>query len=102
MASRPKRKYTSVREQDALLEAFYQNLDQEDEDFLEHRFIGEDENDFYPKDIDSDGGNDEAAVVEEPEEPKINKSETTNDMENNADKGNDNEHSKTSAEIPRK
>ena len=30
MASRPKRKYTSVHEQDALFEAFYQDLDQED------------------------------------------------------------------------
>ena len=39
MASRLKRKYTSVREQDALLEAFYQDLDQEDEDFLGNRFI---------------------------------------------------------------
>ena len=42
MASRLKRKYTSVREQDALLEAFYQDLDQDldqDEDFLGNRFI---------------------------------------------------------------
>ena len=46
MDSRPKRKYTSVREQDALLEAFYQDLDQEDEDFLGNRFIGEDGDDF--------------------------------------------------------
>ena len=50
MASRPKRKYTSVGEQDALLEAFCQDLDQEDEDFLGNRFIGEDEDDCYPED----------------------------------------------------
>ena len=102
MASRPKRKYTSVREQDGLLESFYQYLDQEDEDFLGNRCIGEDEGDFYSEDSDSNGGNDEPAAVEESEEPEIDESEMTHDKENNTDKGNDNEHSKTSTEIPRK
>lgn len=57
MALRPKRKYTSVPEHDALLEAFYQNLDQEDEDFLKNRFIEGDKDNFSPEDSDSDGGN---------------------------------------------
>ena len=91
IASRPKRKYTSVQEQDGLLESFYQDLDQEDEDFLGNRCIGEDEDDFYSEDSDSNGGNDE-----------IDGNEMTHDKENNIDKRNDNEHSKTSTEIPRK
>lgn len=66
MALRPKRKYTSVPEHDALLEAFYQNLDQEDEDFLKNKFIEADKDNFSPVGSDSDGGNDKPAVVEEP------------------------------------
>ena len=96
MASRPKRKYTSILQQDALLETFYQDLDQEDEDFLGNRFTGDDEDNFYPEDSDSDGGNDEPAALEEPE---IDESEMTNDKENNVDEGNDNEHFKTSGDF---
>lgn len=33
MALRPERKYASVREQDASFDAFYQDLDQQDEDY---------------------------------------------------------------------
>ena len=55
-------------------------------------FIGEDEDDFYPEDSDSDGGNDEPTVVEEPKEPEVDESGMTNDKANNVDKGNDNEH----------
>ena len=69
MASRPKRKYTSVRElKHVLLEAFYKDLDQEDKDFLGNRFIGEIGNDFYPDDSGSDGRNDVSALVEESDE----------------------------------
>ena len=49
------------------MDAFYQDLDQEDEDFFGNRFIGEDGDDFYPEDSDSDERNDEPAFVEEPE-----------------------------------
>ena len=69
------------------LRHFHQDLYQEDEDFLGNRSFGEDEDDFYPEDSDSDGENDKPAVIEEPEEPKTDESEMTND------KGNDNEHS---------
>ena len=79
MALRPERKYASVREQDASLDAFYQDFDQDDEDFLGNRFIGEDKDDFNPEGSDSDGGNDEPAVVEEPETEE---SEMKNDKEN--------------------
>ena len=69
MASRPKRKYTSVRElKHVLLEAFYKDIDQEDKDFLGNRFIGEIGNDFYPDDSGSDGRNDVSALVEESDE----------------------------------
>ena len=40
--------------------------------------------------------------MKEPEEPEIDGREMTNDKENNVDKRNENEHSKTSAEIPQK
>ena len=102
MASMPRIIYASFREQDALLDTFYQDLDQEDKDFLGNRFTGEDEDDFYHKGSDSDGENHEPAVVEETEGPEIDESEMTNDKKNNVDKGNNNELSKTSAEIPRK
>ena len=57
VSSRSKRKYTSVHKQDALLETFYQDLDQQDEDFLGNRFIGEDEDNTYPEGSNNDGGN---------------------------------------------
>ena len=41
MDSRPKRKFTPLLEQDALLEAFYEELDESEESFLENRFIDE-------------------------------------------------------------
>ena len=41
MDSRPKRKLTPLLEQDALLEAFYEELDESEESFLENRFIDE-------------------------------------------------------------
>ena len=47
MASRPKRKYTSIREQEELLRQLYEDFDKDEEDFLGRRFIDND-----------DGGND--------------------------------------------
>ena len=44
MATRPKRKYQTTSEQNALLEEFYRELDEEDELLLGNRFVGE-END---------------------------------------------------------
>ena len=46
MAMRPKRKYQTTREQNALLEEFYRELDEEDQLFLGNRFVGE-ENDTH-------------------------------------------------------
>ena len=43
MASRPKRKFAVLREQDALLEAFYNELNEGEESFLGNRFIDEDD-----------------------------------------------------------
>ena len=57
MSSRSKRKYTSVHKQDDLLETFYQDLEEQDEDFLGNRFIGEDEDNIYPEGSNNDGGN---------------------------------------------
>ena len=57
MSSRSKRKYTSVHKQDALLETFYQDLDEQDEDFLGNKFIGEDEDNIYLEGSNNDGGN---------------------------------------------
>ena len=42
MVSRPKRKFTTLREEDALLEAFYNELGKGAESFLGNRFIDED------------------------------------------------------------
>ena len=59
-ASRPKQKFTTLREQDALLEAFYNKLDEDEESFLGNRFIDEDDiGDDY--DLESGSDNNEAA-----------------------------------------
>ena len=69
MATRPKRKYQATREQNALLEEFYRELDEEDQLFLGNRFVGE-ENDT---DTDYENDNNEADIVAEDleEEPTI-------------------------------
>ena len=41
MATRPEQKYQTTCEQNALLEEFYRELDEEDELFLDNRFVGE-------------------------------------------------------------
>ena len=43
MASRPNRKFTNLREQDALMEAFYNELDEREKSFLGNPFKDEDE-----------------------------------------------------------
>ena len=43
MASRPKRKFTTLCEQDALLDAFYNELNEGEESFLGNRLIDEDD-----------------------------------------------------------
>ena len=69
MATRPKRKYQTTSEQNALHEEFYRELDEEDELFLGNRFVGEvnDANTDYKSD------NNEAYIVAEDleEEPTI-------------------------------
>ena len=59
MASRPKRKFTALREQDALLEAFQNELNEGEESFLGNRFIDEDDiDDDY--ELESESENNEA------------------------------------------
>ena len=69
MATRPKGKYQTTREQNALLEEFYRELDEEDQLFLGNRFVGE-ENDT---DTDYESDNNEADIAAEDleEEPTI-------------------------------
>ena len=69
MATRPKQKYQTTSEQNALLEEFYREPDEEDELFLGNRFVGE-ENDT---DTDYESDNNEADIVAEDleEEPTI-------------------------------
>ena len=69
MATRPKRKYQTTSEQNALLEEFYRELDEEVELFLSNRFVGE-ENDT---DTDYESDNNETDIVAEDleEEPTI-------------------------------
>ena len=69
MATGPKRKYQTTREQNALLEEFYRELDQEDQLFLGNRFVGE-KNDT---DTDYESDNNEADIAAEDleEEPTI-------------------------------
>ena len=55
IASRPKRQFTTLREQDALLEAFYNELDEGKKPFLGNRFIDEDDIDDDNK---REGGSD--------------------------------------------
>ena len=55
MASRPKQKFNTLHEQDALLEAFYNELNEGEESFLGNRFIYEyDIDDDYKLEIESD------------------------------------------------
>ena len=69
MATRPTPKYQTASEQNALLEEFYRELDEEKELFLGNRFEGE-ENDT---DTDDESDNNEADIVAEDleEEPTI-------------------------------
>ena len=55
VASRPKQKFSTLCEQDALLEAFYTELDEGKESFLGNRFIDEDDID---DDYELESGND--------------------------------------------
>ena len=70
MTTRPKQKYQTTREQNALLEEFYREQDEEDKLFLGNRFVGEENN----TDTDSESDNNEADIVAEDleEEPTIN------------------------------
>ena len=62
MASRLKRKLTNLREQDTLLEAFYNELDEREESFLGNRFLDEDDmDDDY--ELESGSDNNEADVI---------------------------------------
>ena len=61
MAARLKRKYQTTREQNALLEEFYRELDEEDQLVLGNRFVGE-ENDT---DTDYESDNNEADIAAE-------------------------------------
>ena len=66
MAMRPKRKYQTTSEQNALLEEFYRELDEEDEPFLGNRFVGE----ANDTDTDYESDNNGADIVAEDLEEK--------------------------------
>lgn len=70
MASRPKRKYVSVREKDAMLEAFYNDLDEEDALFLGNRFVGEDDGDDNDYQASSESDNNEADAEADMTDPE--------------------------------
>ena len=98
MASRPKRKFTTSREQDALFEAFYNELDEGGESFLKNLFLDEDDiDDDYELESGSDNteAENEADVtevepeIEQIEEEDVNmenivKEKTSNESENSA------------------
>ena len=102
-ASRPKRKFTTLREQDALFEAFYKELDESEISFLENRFI--DEGDIH-KDYELETGSDnneaenEADVIEVEQEIEQIEEEDV-DMENIVKEKTSNE-TKNSATIQQK
>ena len=55
MASRPKRKFISACDQEQLMKEFYNQLDEDDSEFLGNQFAGEDgENNAYGSESDSD------------------------------------------------
>ena len=72
MASRPKRKYTSIHEQEELLRQSYEDFDKDEEVFLGCRFIDNDDSDndfvFSSSSDDSDNGEiSNVTVVDAPE-----------------------------------
>ena len=74
MATRPKPKYQTTWEQNALLEEFYRELDEEDQLFLGNRFVGEeDDTDTDYESDTADIANNEADIAAEDleEEPTI-------------------------------
>ena len=45
MASRPKRKFEQSREKEILLLQFYDNIEENEEQFLGHAFVGDEDSD---------------------------------------------------------
>ena len=66
MASRTKRKSTTLHEQDALLKAFYNEIDESEEYFLLNRFIDEDDIDH-----DYESGSDDKKAESEADVTKV-------------------------------
>ena len=69
MATRSKRKYQTTREQNALLEEFYRELDEEDQLLLGNRFVGEENG--TDTDYESDNNKADIAAEDLEEEPTI-------------------------------
>ena len=103
MAPRPKQKFTTFREQDALLEALYNELNEGEESFLGNLFIDEDDiDDDYELENGSDNSEAELeADVTEVEEETEQIEEENVDMENIVKEKTSNE-SADSATIQRK
>ena len=81
MASRPNRKFTNLREQDALMEAFYNELDEGEKSFLGNPFKDEDDkDDDYELEVGSDnnGAENEADVTEVEQEIEQTQEEEVN------------------------
>ena len=64
MASGSSRNYRSSRRQDELLEAFYRDLEEEDEDFLGNTFFGDNEDIVMDCSSDSDSDNEADQVAD--------------------------------------
>ena len=45
MTSRPKRKFVTQREREILLQQFYDDIEENEEQFLGHAFVGDEDND---------------------------------------------------------
>ena len=45
MASRPKRKFLTSREEEILLQQFYDIIEENEEQFLRHAFVGDEDSD---------------------------------------------------------
>ena len=50
MAFRPKRKFVTSREREIILQQFYDNIEENEEQFLGHAFVGDEDSDseFVP------------------------------------------------------
>ena len=68
MASRPKRKFLTSRERKILLQQFYDNIEENEEQYLGHAFVGDQDNDSEfvqssDSEIQADNNNEERSNI---------------------------------------